>query len=187
MKKIPDNAKLVFKGVLHDVYHWEQELFDGSFATFEALKRRDAVTVIAVIDNKIIVNKEEQPALGEFLSLPSGNSETEMFLEDAKRELLEETGYSSDSWISWFTNDVLRYHKLEWNNHYFIARDLKKVAEQRLDPGERIETHLYTFDDFLELRHNPRLRNKDIIPVLEKATSSEEEKQKLKDLLGITT
>lgn len=187
MKKIPDNAKKVFEGVLHDVYHWDQVMFDGSIATFEALKRRDAVTIIAVIDNKIIINNEEHPGLEKFLSLPSGNSETQVFPEDAKRELLEESGYVSDSWTQWFTNDVLRYHKLEWNNHYFIAKNLKKVAEQNLDPGERIETLFYTFDEFLELRNNPRFRNKDFIPVLEKAAGSEEEKQKLKALLGITT
>ena len=29
MKKIPNNAKRVFKGVIFDVYQWEQEVFDG--------------------------------------------------------------------------------------------------------------------------------------------------------------
>lgn len=40
-KKIPDHAELVFKGVLHDVYQWQQEAFDGSFLTFEAIRRRN--------------------------------------------------------------------------------------------------------------------------------------------------
>ncbi len=187
MKKIPDHAKKVFEGVLHDVYHWDQEMFDGSFAVFEALKRRDAVVVIAVTDSKIILNDEEQPGLEPFISLPGGNSETSDFMSDAKRELLEESGFESDSWHLWFTVDILDYHKMEWNNNFFIALNCKKVAEQNLENGEKITTRLITFDEFLELRNNPKFRNKDLIPALEKAANNEEEKQKLKTLLGITT
>ncbi len=186
MKKIPDNAKLVFKGVLHDVYHWDQEMFDGSFATFEALKRRDAVVVIAITDSKkILCNDEEQPGMEPFVTLPGGNSETADFMDDAKRELLEESGYAGDSWKLWFSIDILKYHKIEWNNNFFIAHGCKKIAEQNLENGEKITTRLITFEEFLELRNNPKFRNKDLIPLLEKAAGSKEEKQKLKELLGI--
>lgn len=185
MKKIPDNAKKVFSGVLHDIYQWEQEMFDGSFATFEALKRRPAVTVIAVTEDKIILNEEEQPFVGKFLALPGGNSETASLLEDAKRELQEETGYISDSWINWFTVDITKYHKLDWNNTFFIAKNAQKIGNQSLDSGEKITTRCITFDEFLELRNNEDFRNKDLIPKLEKAAHDEAEKQKLKELLGI--
>jgi 8-oxo-dGTP pyrophosphatase MutT (NUDIX family) len=187
MKKIPDNATLVFKGVLHDVYHWDQEMFDGSITTFEALKRRDAVNTIAVTDNKIIIDEEEQPGIPPFLSFPGGNSETGVFMEDAKRELLEETGYESNEWSEFVVIDILNYHKLEWNNHLFIAKNAIKTKEQALDSGEKVKVGLYTFDEFLELRNNPKFRHKDFIPILEKAAHSSEEKQILKTLLGITT
>ena len=67
MKKIPDHATKVFEGVLHDVYHWQQEMFDGTFETFEGIKRRDGVTIVAVVDNKIVINEEEQPNSKQFL------------------------------------------------------------------------------------------------------------------------
>ena len=35
---IPENAKRVFKGIIFDVYQWEQELYNGSKAVFEKLK-----------------------------------------------------------------------------------------------------------------------------------------------------
>ena len=187
MKKIPDNATLVFKGILHDVYHWDQEMFDGSMATFEALKRRDAVNTIAVTDNKIIIDEEEQPGTASFLSLPGGNSETGVFMEDAKRELLEETGYESNEWSEFVTIDILNYHKLEWNNRLFIAKNAIKTKDQMLDAGEKIKVGLYTFEEFLELRKNPKFRHKDLIPILEKAANDEKERQILQDLLGITT
>lgn len=119
MQKIPNHAKKVFSGVFHDVYQWEQEMFDGSFQTFEGLKRKDAVTILAITtDNKIIINNEEQPTVGRFISLPGGNSEGNGFLNEAKRELEEETGYTSNEWRAWFDSDILYYGKMEWNNHF---------------------------------------------------------------------
>jgi ADP-ribose pyrophosphatase len=189
MKKIPDNAKLVFKGVLHDVYQWEQELFDGSFATFEAIKRKDAVTVVAVTpEGKIVMNNEEQPAHLPFIALPGGVMEVgESELTNAQRELKEETGYESDVWSSWFISDILGSAKVDWNNHFYIAKKCTKTSMQHVDAGEKITNFLVSFEEFLEMRHDPKFRNKDLIPILEKAANSEEEKQKLKDLLGITT
>lgn len=35
---IPDHAKCVFKGVIFDVYQWEQKLYNGTTTTFEKLK-----------------------------------------------------------------------------------------------------------------------------------------------------
>lgn len=188
MKKIPDNAIRVFEGVIFDVYQWQQEMFDRSFATFEALRRKDSVTVIAIVDSAIIITNEEQPGQPLFRGLPGGESERgESHEETAKRELLEETGYSSDAWSLWFVTDVLNYGKLEWNNAFYIARNCKKVSEPHLDPGERIQVTFATFDEFLELRHNPKSRNKDLFPLLEKAANSEEEWQALQTLLGIPT
>jgi ADP-ribose pyrophosphatase len=187
MKKIPDNAKLVFKGVLHDVYQWDQQMFDGTTAVFEALRRRNAVTVIAVSNNLIVLNNEEQPGTEKYVTLPGGKSETLVLLDNAKRELLEESGYTSDEWTEWFTTDITKYHKFEWNNHFFIAKNAQKTAEQNLDSGEKIETKLITFEEFISLGNNPKFRNRDLIPSLELAAGSESEKQKLKDLLGIIT
>ena len=187
MKKIPDNAKKVFEGEIFDVYQWPQELFDGSLATFEAVKRRDTVTVVATVDDKIVLNNEEQPNRDPFIALPGGVSEDGVsLLLNAKRELLEETGYATEDWQEWFISDVLGNHKIEWNNYFYIARDCQKIAEKKLDPGEKIENILLTFEEFLELKNNPKIRNKDLIPILEKATSSEEEKEKLKKLLFAT-
>jgi ADP-ribose pyrophosphatase len=188
MKKIPDNAKKVFEGIIFDVYHWEQEMFDGSFSTFEALKKRDSVTVVAICDGMILLNEEEQPGKPSFIALPGGMCDKEDIdsLSSAKRELLEETGVESNDWSLWFISDPWKAAKVDWNNYFYIAKNCQKASEPKLDPGERIVSRYITFDEFLELRNNPRGRNKDLIPLLEKAASSEEEKQKLKDLLGIT-
>jgi len=53
-------SKLVFKGVVFDVYQWEQKMFDGSYEIFEKLKRKDTAMVIPIKkDGKIIITKQE--------------------------------------------------------------------------------------------------------------------------------
>jgi ADP-ribose pyrophosphatase len=184
MNKIPTTAEKVFDGIIFDVYHWKQEMFDGSVETFEAIRKKDTVTIIAVVGDKILVNDEEQPGHGVFQALPGGRCEEGSTpLEDAKRELAEETGYTADDWQEWFISDPWNAVKIEWNNHFFIARDCKKTEEQNLDPGEKITVNLLTFEEFLEFRHNPKARNKDLFQILEKAATDESEKQKLKELL----
>ena len=184
MKKIPDNARLAFKGVLHDVYQWDQELFDGSFAVFEAIKRRDAVTIIATTEGRILLNTEEQPGRPPFIALPGGMAEEgSTILENAQRELKEETGYESTDWEEWFTSDILQAAKIDWNNHFFIAREAQQTAVPHPDAGEKIETNLITFDEFLELRNNPRARNRDLIPILKEASENVEKRKELEELL----
>ncbi len=188
MKKIPDNAKLVFKGIVFDVYQWEQELFDGSFSTFEAIKRQPSVTVIAEMDGKIIFNNEEQPGKPAFSALPGGRIETEDTpLSAAKRELLEETGFESDEWTEWFVSDASNMSKIEWNSYYFIAKNCKKNKEPELEAGEKVEIIFITVEELLEKRNGMTNRSAALKEHLSKAASDETEKQKLKDLLGITT
>ena len=188
MKKIPDNAKKVFKGVVFDVYQWEQEMFDGSKAVFEALRRQPSVTIIAITNNKIIFNNEQQPGKLPFSALPGGRIEVEDTpLSAAKRELIEETGFESDTWEQWFVADASNMSKLEWDSYYFIARDCIKKIEPNLDSGEKIETAFLSFEELLEKRMDMTNRSAALGEKLEKASHDEEEKKKLKTLLGITT
>ena len=158
MSRIPAHAQKVFEGIIFDVYHWQQEQFDGTFKTFEALKHHDSVVVIPVVGDMIYIQKEEQPGddAPEF-SLPAGRfekGETDP-MQVGARELLEETGYHSDEFV------FLRTHardegKIEWSCHIIIARNCKKVAEPNLDAGEKIhETKLLSFDDFLAFTDRP--------------------------------
>lgn len=148
--KIPSDAKCVFKGVIFDVYQWQQEMFDGSSATFEMLKRPNTVEVIAIQDEKIYLSKQSQPNKKDFFSPFGGRAEeNEEPIETAKRELLEESGFASDDW------ELLKVyepsHKIEWAIYLFVARNCKKIGEQNLDAGEKIETKSYSFEEFINI------------------------------------
>ena len=147
--KIPPQAERVFEGVIFDVYQWQQEMFDGSKQTFERLRRPGTVVVIPVVGEKILLSREEQPGMKEVSTLLGGRiEEGEEPLNAAKRELLEESGYASDDWELWRTYEPIS--KMDWQIFVFIARNCKKVAEQKLDAGEKITVEELTFDQFVE-------------------------------------
>lgn len=152
--KIPTSAKLVFKGIIFDVYQWEQEMFDGSTATFERLKRPTTVQVIPVVGDKIILAREQQPLTDERYTFLGGRQEAgETDLETAKRELMEEAGLASENWELLWTYEPSA--KIDWQILVFIARNCKRVSEQTLDAGEKIQVEEFTFDGFVEKVASP--------------------------------
>jgi len=157
---IPKKAKKVFKGIIFDVYHWEEKMFDGTYSTFEGIKRRPTVQLIAIVGDKLLLQKEEQPMFGKFISLPGGVvDENEKSMDAAKRELLEEAGMKASKIKFWRKTEFLK--RIEWNTDYFIMKGCKKIGRQNLDSGERIEPMLVSFDKFVEIVSKEDFRNKD--------------------------
>jgi ADP-ribose pyrophosphatase len=74
-------------------------------------------------------------------------------LEGAKRELLEEAGYTARDWVLW--KSVQPISKIEWAVYVFIAKGLEYTGHNNLDSGERIQIKKVSFDDFLQLARNP--------------------------------
>ncbi len=148
--KIPPQAKKVFTGEIFDVYHWDQEMFDGSHQTFEMLRRPDTTQVIATSGDKILMAYEEQPAKqGKYMTFFGGRIEKgEEPLAGAKRELLEESGMESNDWELFHTE--VDFGKIEWTIFTYIARNCTKTAKQSLDVGEKITIKEFSFEEFIE-------------------------------------
>ncbi len=154
---LPAKARLAFTGELFEVWQWDQEMFDGSQKVFEKVWRRSTVEIIATVGQQIIIEEQEQPERGKFISLPSGMvDDEENILEEAKRELLEETGYVSQDWKLWFKQQAKG--KIIWDVNYFIAKDCNKVQEASLDSGEKIIVKLISFEEFINLTEEPKFR-----------------------------
>ena len=181
---IPDNAKKVFEGVLFDVYQWEQELFDGTKTTFEKLKRPDTVVVFPVLDNgKIILTKQKQPGKESFIGATGGRVDKgEDVLEAAKRELLEESGYTASKFILWDARHPTS--KIDWVVYTFIAKGLKKVANINLDAGEKISLKPVTFNEFINIVIDKNFVEKEIISKIYEAKLNPEKKKELKKLFS---
>lgn len=146
--RIPAHAVRAFKGVIFDVYQWEQELYDGRKTVFEMLRRPSTVMVLATEGDKVLLARQEQPGKAPYYDYLGGRAdEGEEPLETAKRELLEESGMVSDDWELWAVDSFPG--KIEWFTFYFIARSCHKVTEPKLDGGEKVELVRIAFDDFV--------------------------------------
>ncbi len=166
---LPPHAEKVFKGKIFDVYQWEQEMYDGSFATFEKLKRPDTAVIFPVLeDGRIILTEQEQPGKPRFIGAAGGRiEEGESAIEGAKRELLEETGYEAGRFVVWSAKQPTS--KIEWAVYIFIAKGLKKVSDLNLDPGEKIKLKIVTFEEFLKISVTEEYAEKDCVEEIYKA------------------
>ena len=159
VKPIPTGAKKVYQSRYFGIWQWDQKLYDGSTAIFERISRADYAYMIGVTKtNKILLIEDEQPDRGAVLT-PAGGSveEGEEPMVAATREFVEETGYKPQRVTHW--HSYRPSTKMEHENHAFIGYEIEKVGDPMLEPGEKITTQLYSFDEFLALGKNPGLRD----------------------------
>ncbi len=158
---IPKEAKLVFEGVMFDVYQWPQKLFDGTTATYEMLKRPDTAELLCIKDGKLIVLNEQQSGRPTFLRFPGGRVEGgESWETAAARECKEELGLSFASWK--LVAVTQPFTKLDWFVATLVATDVTEETAPNPDAGERIETQLLDIDELKERMrqdHNPLLNH----------------------------
>lgn len=122
------------------------------------------VNVIAVTDDKkIVMIRQYRHALGQTsFEIPAGVCESDGSSpeENAKRELLEETGYVAEKWQHFMqlSSNPATHTNL---THTFLAFGAKPAKKQELDRTECIEVHLMSFEEVFE-----KLKNNEIIQSL---------------------
>lgn len=152
---IPSSAEKVFSGVIYDVYQWPQEVYDGSYETFEMLRRADTMKIIAIKDDKIVITRQKQPTKDWFYDYPGGRIDAEDAdeLAGAKRELLEETGMRFRDWK--LINVHQPFNKIDWLVYTFLATDFIDQTAQKLDAGEKIEVEEASLEQIREYAEMP--------------------------------
>jgi len=162
---IPKHAKRVFRGIIFDTYQWKQKLYDGSYVTFEKIKRKSTVGVLPITKNGLIILTEQtQPPNYKFLGLLGGivddKDKNEDILLAAKRELAEEAGLKAEKWILWYAIQV--FEKVEWSIYNFIAKDLTKIKVENPDKGEKIKLLYVSFNEFIQMTAQENFRDSEI-------------------------
>lgn len=155
-------------------------MFDGTVETFERLRRPNTANIIALVGDRVLVQTQRQPdSVEDFTSLPGGRVDAgEHELEAAKRELLEETGYTSDDWQLW--HQVSPIGKIEWTIYTYIARNCRFAQPPQLDKGEEITSRLLDFEEFLMLSEDKSFYEEELVRQMIKCRFDPQKKEELK-------
>ncbi|OON71173.1 NUDIX hydrolase [Hymenobacter sp. CRA2] len=92
-------------------------------------------------DEQVLLVRQYKHAAGDiFIELPGGvvDEDETAPLEAARRELLEETGYATDD-VELLAEITDNPTKDTNRIYFFLARNARRVAEQKLDETENIE------------------------------------------------
>lgn len=146
------SGKEVYHGPLLHVYHDRVILPNGNETGRDYIKHLGAVCVVPVTDdNKVVVERQfRYPTDKVFTEIPAGklDSAEEDRLDAAKRELMEETGYTADEW-TWI-GDL--YSAVAYSNELismYLARSLHK-GERHLDADEFLNVALVPIEELVK-------------------------------------
>lgn len=154
--------ELKHQGVIVDFYSDYMELPNGKIAEWDYIEHRKcAAAVVAVLPNgNLLMVKQYRNALERYtLEIPAGarDSKEEPYIECAKRELEEETGYRSDNLeylISIKTTVAFCNEAIE----IFVAKDLIP-SKQHLDPDEFVEVEEHSVDELVKWIYEGKIQD----------------------------
>jgi len=149
------------------------ELANGNFLNATIFEFRSWANVVALTkDGDVVLVKQYRHGVEDvLLEFPGGVVEDgEHPFDGAKRELLEETGYTASVLIEIgkiYPNPALQTNTL----HCFLALDAEKVDGQNLDTGEDIEVDLVPLDKLIEMAKRGEFRHALMVALLFSALS----------------
>lgn len=142
---------MVYEGHFLKVQRDTIELPDGKRTAREYILHPGAVVILPLLDDgKVLLERQfRYPLHDVFIEFPAGKIDPgEDPLDCAKRELMEETGYTATDWQ--FVSTI--HNAIAYSDEHldlYLARGLTQ-GEQKLDDGEFLELFTATIDELLQ-------------------------------------
>ncbi|MES2069377.1 MAG: NUDIX hydrolase [Pseudomonadota bacterium] len=146
-----EDGKLIYDGKFLKLQQDQVRLPDGKLTMREYVRHPGAVVILPMFeDGSVLMERQYRYPLNQvFIEFPAGKIDPgEDPLATAKRELLEETGYSATDWRYLCTiHNAIAYS--DEHLDIFLARGLT-AGQAELDEGEFLETFKAPLADLLE-------------------------------------
>jgi ADP-ribose pyrophosphatase len=151
----------IYRGTIIDLFIEEVELPDKKKGKREIVKHPGAVAVLAITDEgkMLMVEQFRKPLEKTIIEIPAGKLEKgEEPLECAKRELLEETGYSCrtmESIGSFYTSPGFADELI----HLYFTDSLVKEGTQMTDEDEFLNVLEVSLDEAKEMMRTEKIHD----------------------------
>ena len=147
-----NDRRIIHRGRVFNLIRENVTLDNGSTTNMEFLEHPGAAAIVPVLDeSRVLLLKQYRHALHRYIwEIPAGTLDPhEEALNCARRELIEETGFSAESWkklaeitpVPGYSNERI---------HIYLATGLQP-AEQDLDKDEIIHVHEIEFSEAMEM------------------------------------
>ena len=147
------DSQELFKGKLLHAWRDTVTLPDGGTATREYIVHPGAVVIVPILDDgRVLLERQfRYPVQRVMIEFPAGklDHEGEDRLACAKRELLEETGYTAREWAHAGELRPVIAYSTEIIDIWF-ARGLTDGGKRSLDAGEFLDVMLATPQELLD-------------------------------------
>ncbi|MDD9898395.1 MAG: NUDIX hydrolase [Candidatus Melainabacteria bacterium] len=161
-------SQILYKGKFLDFMedHVEIEVEPPMQASRQYFVHPGGVCVVPIIDDQIALIKQFRSPVGEIIyEIPAGKLDgKEDPFQAAKRELQEETGYSSTNWIDLGFIYPCPGYSTE-RLYIYLALDLV-AGDQQLDHGEFVELEMMPLKHTHELIHQGQIPDAKTIAAL---------------------
>ncbi len=155
--------ELVYKGTILDFYEDTMLLPNGNTEIWDFVSHRMGAACVLPVrpDGKILMVRQYRNALErETLEVPAGKRDS--IDEDTKicaeRELLEETGYRAgkiEKLLSLKSTVAFCDEMID----VYLATDLHKEGEQKLDESESIDVEAYDLKELMDMCYSGKLQD----------------------------
>lgn len=152
--------KVIRSEVILDRWPWlrileeDIQLSDGTLLdNYIITQEPDVGAVFALTEQRqVVLVREFKIGASRYVwDLPAGGLETDRSpLAGTKRELLEETGYESDSWYP-LGSFVVMPSRSRSCLHSFLSINAVRTNQPKADPKEQVTTHLVELDALLPM------------------------------------
>jgi ADP-ribose pyrophosphatase len=155
-----NSRKKLYQGRVFELISENITLENGVTTDMEFIHHPGAAGIVPVLDrNRIILIKQYRHSLREYIwEIPAGTRDPdETALTCARRELVEETGYSAEKWIELYDITPVPGYSDE-RIGLFLALNLK-TARQNLDKDEMLNVHTIDIDDAMCMIQHGEIRD----------------------------